>query len=113
MHEILLKGIYKTNWISRVSSPGAKALPKLIYIRSSGIYDVYFQPQSKYLAYTRDTGGNETFQLYLYEISRAESTMLSDGKSRNTEPVWSSAGDKIVYSSTPVGESVVNLQLVD
>jgi len=112
-HEILLKGISSTTWISRVSSPGAKALPTLIYIPSNGIYDVYFQPQGKYLAYTRDTGGNETFQLYLYQIGRVQSTMLSDGKSRNTEPVWSNAGDKIVYSSTPLGDSGVNLRLID
>src|SRR6266542_428125 len=112
-HEILLKGISNTTWISRVSSPGAKALPTLIYIPSNGIYDVYFQPQGKYLAYTRDTGGNETFQLYLYQIGRVQSTMLSDGKSRNTEPVWSNAGDRIVYSSTPIGDSGVNLRLID
>ncbi len=112
-HEILLKGISNTTWISRVSSPGAKALPTLIYIPSNGIYDVYFQPQGKYLAYTRDTGGNETFQLYLYQIGRVQSTMLSDGKSRNTEPVWSNAGDKIIYSSTPLGDSGVNLRLID
>ncbi|PYS35943.1 MAG: peptidase S9, prolyl oligopeptidase [Acidobacteria bacterium] len=112
-HEILLKGISNTTWISRVSSPGAKALPTLIYLPSNGIYDVYFQPQGKYLAYTRDAGGNETFQLYLYQIGRVQSTMLSDGKSRNTEPVWSNAGDKIIYSSTPVGDSGVNLRLID
>ncbi len=112
-HEILLKGISSTTWVSRVSSPGAKAVPTLIYIPSSGIYDVYFQPQGKYLAYTRDNGGNETFQLYLYQIGRVQSTMLSDGKSRNTEPVWSNAGDWIVYSSTPIGDSGVNLRLID
>jgi dipeptidyl aminopeptidase/acylaminoacyl peptidase len=111
--EILLKGISSSTWISRVSSPGAKALPTLIYIPSNGIYDVYFQPQGKYLAYTRDAGGNETFQLYLYQIGRVQSTMLSDGKSRNTEPVWSNAGDKIIYSSTPIGDSGVNLRLID
>src|SRR5205085_10385147 len=100
-------------WISLVNSPGAAQQASSIYIQSSGIYDVYFQPQRKYLAYTRDTSGNETFQLYLYDINRRESTMLSDGKSRNTEPVWSNAGDKIVYSSTPIGDSGVNLRLID
>jgi dipeptidyl aminopeptidase/acylaminoacyl peptidase len=111
--EILLKGLSSASWVSRVSSPGARPSPPSIYIRESGVYDVYFQPQGKYLVYTRDTGGNETFQLYLYEIGRMQSTMLSDGKSRNTEPVWSNAGDKIVYSSTPLGDSGVNLRLID
>jgi dipeptidyl aminopeptidase/acylaminoacyl peptidase len=111
--EILLKGISNNTWISRVGAPAAKALPTGIYIRSSGIYDVYFQPQGKYLAYTRDTGGNETFQLYLYDVGSGQSIELSDGKSRNTEPVWSNAGDRIVYSSTPVGDSGVSLRLID
>src|SRR5439155_16327427 len=98
-------------WISRVSSPGT--IPQTsIYIQSNGVYDVYFQPQGKYLAYTRDAEGNETFQLYVYDIGGGKSTMLSDGKSRNTEPVWSNAGDKIIYSSTPVGDSGVNLRVI-
>jgi dipeptidyl aminopeptidase/acylaminoacyl peptidase len=111
--EVRLKGLSSVTWISLVNSPGSSPQPSSIYIQSSGIYDVYFQPQGKYLAYTRDASGNETFQLYLYNISRGESAMLSDGKSRNTEPVWSNAGDKIAYSSTPSGMSGVNLRLLN
>jgi Tol biopolymer transport system component len=111
--EVLLKGLSSVTWISRVSSPGASPQTSSIYIQSSGIYDVYFQPQGKYLAYTRDAEGNETFQLYVYDIGHGKSTILSDGKSRNTEPVWSNAGDKIIYSSTPVGDSGVNLHVID
>jgi dipeptidyl aminopeptidase/acylaminoacyl peptidase len=111
--EIWLKGLSSVTWVSRVASPGATPETSAIYIQSSGIYDIYFQPQGKYLAYTRDTNGNETFQLYLYEISAHNSTLLSDGKSRNTEPVWSNAGDKIVYSSSPAGAEGVNLRLLN
>jgi dipeptidyl aminopeptidase/acylaminoacyl peptidase len=110
--EILLKGLSTSTWISRVASPGATPVTTSIYIQASGIYDVYFQPQGKYLAYTRDAEGNETFQLYLYEIAGRKTTQLSDGKSRNTEPVWSNSGDKIVYSSTPTGDLGVNLRLL-
>ena len=111
--EVLLKGLSSVTWIARVGSPGATAETSSIYIQSSGIYDLYMQPQGKYLAYTRDANGDESFQLYLYEISAAKSTLLSDGKSRNTEPVWSNAGDKLVYSSTPAGGSGVNLRLLN
>ena len=111
--EIWLKGLSSVTWISRVASPGASPETSSIYIQSGGIYDIYFQPQNKYLAYTRDAAGNETFQLYLYNIATATSTILSDGKSRNTEPVWSNAGNRIVYSSTPIGESGVNLRLIN
>lgn len=111
--EIWLKGLSSATWISRIKSPGATAEISPIYIQSPGIYDIYFQPQSKYLAYTRDANGNELFQLYLYEIGPGKTVVLSDGKSRNTEPVWSNGGDKIVYSSNPTGTSGVSLRLLN
>jgi len=111
--EIWLKGISSATWISSVRSPGATAETSPIYIQSPGIYDIYFQPQSKYLAYTRDANGDESFQLYLYEIATAKTTLLSTGKARDTEPVWSNAGDKIVYSSSPTGTSGVSLRLLN
>jgi len=111
--EIWLKGLSSSTWVSRVTKPGATPAISSIYIQANGIYDIYFQPQGKYLAYTKDTDGNETFQLYLYEIGGGKITQLSDERSRNTEPVWSNAGNKIVYSSTPTGDSGVNLRLID
>lgn len=111
--EIWLKGLSSVTWVSRVKSPGATPETSSIYIRSGGIYDIYIQPQSKYLAYTRDVNGDESFQLYLYEIGTGKSTLLSGGKSRNTEPVWSNAGDKIVYSSSPADTQGVNLRMLN
>jgi dipeptidyl aminopeptidase/acylaminoacyl peptidase len=111
--ELRLKGLSSAAWISRVKSPGAVPEISSIYLQSSGIYDIYFQPQGKYLAYTRDESGNESFQLYSYEIGTRKTTLLSDGKSRNTEPVWSNAGNNIVYSSSPSGASGVNLRLLN
>jgi dipeptidyl aminopeptidase/acylaminoacyl peptidase len=111
--EIWLKGLSSVTWISSVKSPGASPETSSIYIQSPGIYEVYFQPQYKYLAYTKDTDGNENFQLYLYEIDGGNSKQLSDGKSRNTEPVWSIAGDQIAYSSSPLGSVGVNLRVLN
>ena len=111
--EVWLKGLSSVTWISPVISPGMKPIPSSIYIQAGGIYDIYFQSQGKYLAYTRDASGNEIFHLYLYEIGTGNTTLLSDGKSRSTEPVWSNAGDKIVYSSTPTSGVGVNLRMLD
>jgi dipeptidyl aminopeptidase/acylaminoacyl peptidase len=111
--EIWLKGLSSVTWISRVTSAGATPETSSIYIRSAGIYDIYFQPQGEYLAYTRDANGDESFQLYLYKIGSGQSTLLSDGKSRNTEPVWSNSGDRIVYSSSPSGTEGVNLRVLN
>lgn len=110
--EILLKGLSSVTWISSIEAPGSS--PNITtYIQASGIYDVYYQPQGKHIAYTRDSEGNEEFQLYLYNIESRASTQLSDGKSRNTEPVWSHSGDRIIYSSTPAGGQGVSLRIIN
>ena len=111
--EIWLKGLSSVTWISKVKAPVVSPETSSIYIQSPGIYDVYFQPQYKYLAYTKDSDGNENFQLHLYEIDGGNSKQLTDGKSRNTEPVWSNAGDQIVYSSSLLGADGVNLRVLN
>jgi dipeptidyl aminopeptidase/acylaminoacyl peptidase len=60
-----------------------------------------FNPKrSDYFVFSKDVGGGEFFQLYRYELSSGDITLLTDGKSRNTDMVWAHAGDKIAYSST-------------
>jgi dipeptidyl aminopeptidase/acylaminoacyl peptidase len=109
--EIWLKGISSVSWVSRVESPGG-GLKSWMYLQASGIYDLYFQPQAKYLVYNRDSNGDEAFQMYLYDIEKRSSTLFTDGKSRSTEPVWSNSGERIVYSSSPTGGNGVSLHLV-
>lgn len=111
--EILLKGLSSVAWVSRVKTPGSEAITSRIYIGQNGIYDLYFQKQGSSVAYTRDTNGNEFFQLYVYDISTGQSTLLSDPKARSTEPVWSNSGQQIVYSSFNVGTPGVSLRLVN
>jgi dipeptidyl aminopeptidase/acylaminoacyl peptidase len=110
--EVWLKGISSVAWVSRVEAPGS--VPKAgMYIKASGVYDLYFQPQAKYLVYNQDDGGNEAFQMYLYDIEKRSSTLFTDGKSRSTEPVWSHSGERIVYSSSPPGGNGVSLHVVN
>lgn len=110
--EVWLKGLSSVTWISTITIPGAE--PKIgTYLQAGGIYDVYYQPQGKYIAYTRDNDGNETFQLYLYNIESHATTLLSDGKSRNTEPVWSHSGERLIYSSSPTGAQGVSLRTIN
>ncbi len=105
---------------SRAQGPGSlawklpAAFPKpLITIPVGGIYDVYFQPQGKYLIYNKDVGGNESFQFFLYDIASRESKPITDAKSRSTEPVWSNAGDRIIYSSFPPDGNGVDLSIIN
>ncbi len=110
--EILLKGISNVAWVPRLEAPGGNAKGWL-NIPASGVYDLYFQPQANYLVYNRDVDGNEAFQMYLYDIDKRASTLLTDGKSRSTEPVWSNSGERLVYCSSSPGANGVSLHLVN
>jgi Tol biopolymer transport system component len=93
-----------------VQSPG-DALQRALFI-PTGVYDIYFAPQGNSLVYVKDTDGNEVFQLYAFDVSNYKSSLISDGKSRNTEPVWSNRGDSVLYSSNRRNGSDTDLYLV-
>jgi dipeptidyl aminopeptidase/acylaminoacyl peptidase len=63
--------------------------------------------------FSKDIGGGEFFQLYRYDLASGDTTLLTDGKSRNTDPVWSYAGDKLAYGSTRRTGNDVDLYVVD
>jgi len=50
--------------------------------------------------FSMDTGGAEFFQGYFFDIEAGKTTLLTDGKSRNTGGVWSHDGKWIAFSST-------------
>src|SRR5271163_904449 len=53
-----------------------------------------------YIVFSKDIGGGEWFQLYRYDMSSGDVTLLTDGKARNLMGPWSSGGDQIAYMST-------------
>jgi dipeptidyl aminopeptidase/acylaminoacyl peptidase len=59
------------------------------------------QPHGTKLLYQEDADGNENFQLRVADFNnpKAEALLLTDGKSRNTDPVWSKDGKQIAYAS--------------
>jgi len=53
-----------------------------------------------YFLFRKDIGGGEWYQIYRFDVASGATTLLTDGKSRNTEFVWSNRGDHIAYAST-------------
>lgn len=49
--------------------------------------------------FTMDTGGGEFYQIYFFDQKTGQSTLLTDGKARNTGPLWSRDGKWIAYAS--------------
>ena len=57
-------------------------------------------PMKDGFLYSKDMGGNEQYQIYYFDRSNGTSTLLTDGKSRNTGYLWNKKGDKIAFGST-------------
>jgi dipeptidyl aminopeptidase/acylaminoacyl peptidase len=50
--------------------------------------------------FSMDTGGAEFFQIFYFNLDAGQSTLLTDGKSRNTGGLWSHDGKWVAFSST-------------
>ncbi len=62
----------------------------------------YVCPDKKqpFFLFLKDTLGNEVDQIYKYNYLTGEYTMLTDGKSKFSDIVWSTRGDNFAFSST-------------
>jgi dipeptidyl aminopeptidase/acylaminoacyl peptidase len=88
-----------TSQIHLVKMPGGARTQITFYAdRVAGAQ--YSPTRDESFVFSKDVGGGEFFQLYRYDIATGDATLLTDGKSRNTDPIWSHAGDKMVYAST-------------
>jgi len=78
------------------------------------VYGGSFHPKgADYVLYTKDVGGGEWYQFFRYDLATGESTLLTDGKSRNTSERWSTGGDRIAYVSTRRNNQDTDLWVMD
>jgi dipeptidyl aminopeptidase/acylaminoacyl peptidase len=74
---------------------------KQLTFATEGIASSQFEPiKGDYLIFSKDVGGNEFNQLYRYDLGTGDTTLLTDGKSKNSGGVWSSKGRLLAYTST-------------
>ncbi|HZP63636.1 MAG TPA: hypothetical protein VFB28_09505 [Terriglobales bacterium] len=88
-----------TTQIHRVTMPGG-ARTQLTFYPDRVSLAQFSHTKNDSFIFSKDVGGGEFFQIYRYDLATSDVTLLTDGKSRNTDPVWSYAGDKIAYGST-------------
>lgn len=101
-----------TAQVHLVKMPGGARTQLTFYPdRISGAW--YSPTSDESFVFSKDIGGGEFFQLYRFDLASGETTLLTDGKSRNTDPVWSYAGDKLAYGSTRRTGNDVDLYVVD
>lgn len=99
-HEMLISTRFaETPQLHLVAMPGG-ARQQLTFFADS-VSNGRFHPNGgDYIVFMKDVGGGEWYQLYRYEMKTGDTTLLTDGKSRNLMGPWSSDGDRIAYIST-------------
>lgn len=101
-----------TYQIHQVKAPGA-ARTQLTFFPEN-VFNARYEPtRGEYFIYAKDKGGDEFYQIYRYDFATGDSTLLTDGKSRNTGPVFSNKGDRVVYASTRRNGNDVDLWEVE
>jgi dipeptidyl aminopeptidase/acylaminoacyl peptidase len=85
--------------IHEVKMPGG-ARTQLTFYRDD-VRSAQFPPKGgDFFVFSKDIGGGEFYQLYRYDLATGAVTLLTDGKSRNTDPIWSNDGKMMAYGST-------------
>jgi dipeptidyl aminopeptidase/acylaminoacyl peptidase len=86
--------------IHQVKSPGG-ARTQLTFYRDD-VNSAHYPPKGagECFVFSKDIGGGEFYQLYRYDTATGAVTLLTDGKSRNTDEHWSHNGKFMAYSST-------------
>jgi dipeptidyl aminopeptidase/acylaminoacyl peptidase len=100
-HEMLISTRFgDTFQIHQVKSPGA-ARYQLTFYRDN-VTSAHYPPKGdgSFFVFSKDIGGGEFYQLYRYDTATGTVSLLTDGKSRNTDEHWSPSGKFIAYSST-------------
>ncbi|MGI8436080.1 MAG: hypothetical protein ACR2NX_04140, partial [Chthoniobacterales bacterium] len=96
---LMLTRFADTNQIHLVTFPGG-ARTQLTFFPDRVNGASYEPTKGEYFLFSKSAGGNEFNQNYRYDFASGAITLLTDGKSRNSEPVWSSKGDRVADTST-------------
>ncbi|MDB9525169.1 S9 family peptidase [Oscillatoria sp. CS-180] len=87
-----------TSQVHRVSQPLGVRYQLTFF--PERVSNVSYQPtEGDYFIFSKDIGGTEANQTYRYDFATGDVTLLTDGSSRNSGGVWSTAGDRLIYTS--------------
>src|SRR5262249_10102264 len=97
---LVLTRFADTNQVHRVRMPGGDRRQLTFFPDRVAFASFPRRGNGDAFVFAKDEGGGEFFQLYRYDAATGAVTLLTDGKSRNTDAVFSSRGDRLAYSST-------------
>jgi dipeptidyl aminopeptidase/acylaminoacyl peptidase len=94
-----------------VETPGGTR--KQITFYNEPVFNGKVRPQHNGFLFSKDVGGNETYQLFYYDLQSGKSTQLSDGYSKNSAALWKKDGSAFVFTSTRRNQKDHDLYIYD
>lgn len=89
-----------TTQLHRVETPLGARRQLTFFDEPVGTAQVSPLPEPEGFIYARDVGGSEFYQLFRFNLASGDSVMLTDGKSRYSNVVWSRDGREFAYTTT-------------
>jgi hypothetical protein len=71
------------------------------------------QPDGRTFYFLKDVGGGEFYQLFSFDLNTVAYTLLTDGKSRNSEPEFANGSNQFVFTSTRRNRKDYDFYLAD
>jgi dipeptidyl aminopeptidase/acylaminoacyl peptidase len=101
-----------TNQIHLVKNPGG-AREQMTFFPDRVVGALFDPTSDGSFVFTKDIGGGEWYQFYRFDIATGDITLLTDGKSRNTDPIFEHHGSRLAYTSTRRNNQDTDLYLMD
>jgi dipeptidyl aminopeptidase/acylaminoacyl peptidase len=87
-----------TNQVHRVRTPGG-AREQITFLRER-VFAARAIPDGSGFLFLKDIGGSEFFQIFRHDFADGRNTLLTDGRSRYSPPLWNNAGSAFAFTST-------------
>lgn len=113
------KGLYittrfgNTAQVHVVDSPGAARRQLTFFDEPIGSVLSDPRPGRDGFLFSKDLGGNEFYQLYMFNRTQGTWRLLTDGVSRNESPAWSHGGRFISYASNKRNKKDTDVWIMD
>jgi dipeptidyl aminopeptidase/acylaminoacyl peptidase len=102
----------ETNQVHLVEEPGG-ARRQLTFFPDRVDGAIFDPTTANSFVLLKDIGGGEWYQLYRFDIDSGAITLLTDGKSRNDQPLFEHNGSHLAYTSTRRNNQDTDLYEVD
>ena len=100
-----------TTQVHAVAMPGG-ARRQLTFFPDR-VLSAQYLPDGKSVLFQKDSGGGEWYQIYRYDLASGDTTLLTDGRSRNDHYLLAHHDTKLVYTSTQRNNKDDDLWIVD